>query len=57
MEILQRPEICRVRIPGGRLRISVRRRDTLLNFQSARANVSGDPTLPTDRSQAEVIAR
>ena len=31
-------------------------RDTLLNFQSARANLSGDPTLPTDRSQAELIA-
>jgi hypothetical protein len=32
-------------------------RDTLLNFQSARANVSGDPTLSPNRSQAELIAR
>jgi outer membrane receptor protein involved in Fe transport len=32
-------------------------RDTLLNFQSARANVSGDPTLSPNRSQAELIAK
>ena len=32
-------------------------RDTLLNFQSARANVSGDPTLDPNRSQSELIAK
>ena len=32
-------------------------RDTLLNFQTARANVNGDPNLSSDRSQAELIAR
>jgi hypothetical protein len=30
-------------------------RDTALNFNTARANVTGDPTLPTDRSRAELI--
>jgi len=30
-------------------------RDTALNFNNSRANVSGDPTLPTDRSRDELI--
>src|SRR5262249_44687732 len=32
-------------------------RDTALNFNTARANVTGDPNLPSDRSQAELIQR
>lgn len=31
-------------------------RDTMFSFSNSRANVSGDPTLPTNRSQAETIA-
>ena len=30
-------------------------RDTMFSFSTSRANVSGDPTLPTNRSQAETI--
>jgi hypothetical protein len=30
-------------------------RDTMLNFNTARANVSGNPNLPTDRSRAELL--
>jgi len=30
-------------------------RDTLLNFGTSRANLIGDPNLPTDRSRAELI--
>lgn len=30
-------------------------RDTLLNFQTTRANLIGDPNLPSDRSRAELI--
>lgn len=32
-------------------------RDTMLNFNTARANVVGDPNLPTNRTQADLIQR
>lgn len=32
-------------------------RDTLLNFSTARANLVGDPDLPSDRSRSELIAQ
>jgi hypothetical protein len=32
-------------------------RDTALNFNTARANASGDPSLPADRPRDELIAR
>jgi outer membrane receptor protein involved in Fe transport len=32
-------------------------RDTALNFNTARANAAGDPTLPTDRPREELIER
>jgi outer membrane receptor protein involved in Fe transport len=32
-------------------------RDTMLSFETSRANVNGNPNLSTDRSQAEKIAR